>query len=290
MTRRCAFSNIPSIAWSWGCRPEIIQARIAEVYERIGNMYAKDRQFDQAVSAYKKAQENAPDRRRKNQLQPRPGLHGTRENPPRPWPPWKLTCAAQPQGMEAYQMKIKLLERLGRAEQILPWLEQACRTDAFNNPLRLLLAGRFVQARQLDRAEKVYLDMHAKAPDVEVYRGLFRIYRQQGRHGMEKLLQMLNKTFRAGQPTRRPKAPNAGQMQGRAMLAALREDAELGKELTRQGLSESTHARTSNGRPSISWPCSPSAIGNSTMPSAFPQLPAEHGPRFRQHIRGLSTG
>ena len=81
----------------------------------------------------------------------------------------------KPQGLEAYQMKIKLLERLGRAEHVLPWLEKASTDDPFNNTLRLLLADRFVQARQLGRAEKSIWTCTPRPPDVEVYRGLFKL-------------------------------------------------------------------------------------------------------------------
>ena len=220
----------PQHSMELGLRPETIRARIAEVYERMGNLYGKDRQYDRAVSAFQKAQEKAPDHAGRinfslAQLFTEQGKSAE-----------ALTAlegylSLKPQGLEAYQMKIKLLTSLGQSEQILPWLEDASRGDHFNDPLRLLLAGQYLQAKQLGHAEKIYRDMHDKSPSVDVYRGLFGVYRSQGAPGLEKLLQLLNCTF-----DKAAQGPSFASVQGRPMLSVLREDAELAKDLIRQGL------------------------------------------------------
>jgi tetratricopeptide (TPR) repeat protein len=233
-TRAAAILDDPQHRLVLGLPAEAIQARIAEVYERLGNVLSKDKQFDQAIKAYKKAQETNPDIAGKIGFSLAQVLM-QQEKFADALPAVEGYLNLKPQGMDAYRMKIKLLERLGREDQILPWLEQTSRADSFNNTLRLLLAERLVHARQLDRAEKVYLEMHAQSPEVEAYRGLFKIYKKEGKVGMEKLLRLVNTTLELANGDVPAKAGPAT-LQGRTMLPAVREDAELCRELTRYGL------------------------------------------------------
>jgi tetratricopeptide (TPR) repeat protein len=219
----------PNHSLALGLRPEVIKGRIAEVYERIGSMYAKDRQFDKAVAAFNKVKEFDPASAGRVNLSLAQVLMESGKTAE------ALTAidaylATRPTGIEAYQIKIQLLERLGKAPQIFPWLDQASKNDPFNNALRLLLADRYVQAKQFANAERVYLEMHARAPDVEAYRSLFRIYKQEGGPGMEKLLQMLNRTIEQAAAAG---VQNIAVLQGRPMLTVLQEDTDLGKQLTR---------------------------------------------------------
>src|SRR5207248_9083731 len=61
----------------------------------------------------------------------------------------------QPQGTEAYDLKGALLGKLGRAAEVVPWLEQAAEADRYNVRLKMLLARAYAEARLADKAEQV---------------------------------------------------------------------------------------------------------------------------------------
>src|SRR5205823_14467068 len=78
-----------------------------------------------------------------------------------------------PQGTDAYELKIDLLQKLRRDGEVLPWLEQAAAKDRFNIGLKLLLARQCARFDQADRAERLYRELTAASPTEEVYRDLF---------------------------------------------------------------------------------------------------------------------
>src|SRR5262249_15858054 len=135
------------------------------------------------------------------------------------------------QGTDAYELKIKLLRRLNRAGEVLPDLERYVRNDHHNVALKLLLAREYAAARQWDRAEGLYLEVAETSPGPEVYRGLFRLHRDQSPRGTAKTLTLLNRTLdRAADKDGAPADASAA-AQARGMLAALREDGDLAKDL-----------------------------------------------------------
>jgi tetratricopeptide (TPR) repeat protein len=208
---------------------EIIQARAAETYEKISQLYRKARQFEQAAAALRKAQEHAPERSGRlsyhlAELSIEAGNH-------------KQALAqvedylkTQPLGTEAYEMKIDLLRWLKQTDGIVAWLEEAARRDKWNTALQLILARELGRARQNDRAEKLYTKLAEESPSAEIYRGLFGLYRQQGAEGMQRVLMKLNRAMEKTNNDDVP-APVGNAAHARAMIGALRDDAELAKDL-----------------------------------------------------------
>src|SRR5205823_1775494 len=81
------------------------------------------------------------------------------------------------------------------------------------------------------KAEGIYTKLLV-TPSVEVYRGLFGLYKAEGRAGAEKLFERLNKAVAAATPDEKTKVADADQAaHARAMLGALREDRDLVRAL-----------------------------------------------------------
>src|SRR6185369_15452436 len=78
-----------------------------------------------------------------------------------------------PQGTDAYELMIGLLQKTKRDAEIVPMLEQAANKDTFNVGLRLLLAKQCTRAGQIAKAEKIYRDMAESGPSEQVYKDLF---------------------------------------------------------------------------------------------------------------------
>jgi len=220
--------------------PEEIALRAADLYERIGRVYLQAHNYDQAASAFRKAQGKYPD-----------GGGRLNYNLARICQEQgKLTEALgyldaylrlQPQGTDAYDLKITLLQRLQRQAEIIPWLEQASASDHHNVALKLLLAGQFARAHQAGRAEKVYQELAAQAPTPEVYRGLFGLYKEDARLGMDRTLALLNRTLATAGKKEDPAPNDPAPAQARAMIAALRDDTVLARELLRVALPRLEH-------------------------------------------------
>jgi tetratricopeptide (TPR) repeat protein len=191
-------------------------------------MYLRAKQYDQAIAAYRQAQARYPDGAGRLSF----NLALVLEKQARL--PQALTSVEAylrllPQGLEAYELKIKLLKALGRDPEILPWLEQASQNDRFNVGLKLLLARNYVQARQTFEGEKIYTELAAKSPSADVYRGLFRLYIAEPRIGPRRALTLFDKTL---EQAKNP-IPGQAPAQAEAMIAALRDDASLARDLVK---------------------------------------------------------
>jgi tetratricopeptide (TPR) repeat protein len=209
--------------------PQEIALRAAELYERIGRVCLQARNYDQAAAAFRKAQSKSPDGAGRlnynlacicrDQGKPAEALGYV-----------DAYLRLQPQGTEAYELKIALLQNLQREAEIIPWLEEASARDHLNVALKLLLAGQYARSQRNDQAERLYQDLAAQSPTAEVYRGLFHLYKEAGRPGMERALALLNKSLGAPDPKEKG-APAVAPTQARAMIAALRDDPALAGEL-----------------------------------------------------------
>jgi tetratricopeptide (TPR) repeat protein len=211
-----------------GLSKDELTAQIADTYERVGRLCIRAEQTDRAVEAFKNAQSSDPARVARlsynlaevlaAQKRDAEALHYT-----------DLYLARQPQGIEGYELKLKLLRRLGRENEVVAALERHSRIDPYHNALKLLLAREYQSAGRLGDAERIYLALLA-SPQVEVYRGLFNLYRLEGKRGAEKLFDRLDRAIAAANPDDKEKKAIGDAAQaahGRAMLAALREDREL---------------------------------------------------------------
>lgn len=205
----------------------MILAKAAETYERIGQLHRKAKQYDQALAAFKKAQTRLPEGANR--------LH------------WNLAQVANEQGqhdvslkhldeylrlqplvIDPYHLKIDLLTRLKRPAEILPWLENATQLDRHNASLRLLLAKEYQKAGKAREAEKTFKTLADDSPSPESYRGLLHLWRDDASRGMVHVLFQVNKTI--SEAAKKPSPPGAlGQAKG--MIGALREDGVLAKDL-----------------------------------------------------------
>src|SRR5207249_3637826 len=89
-----------------------------------------------------------------------------------------------PQGTDAYELKIGLLQKLRRDAEVLPWLEEASAKDRFNVGLKMLLARQCVRLKQPAKAERIYRERAGAAPTEEVYRDLFLLYKDHHPQGL----------------------------------------------------------------------------------------------------------
>jgi tetratricopeptide (TPR) repeat protein len=220
---------------------EMIVARAAETYERIGNLYRKAKKYPEAIAAYQKAQQRSSDNGgRLNfnlaQLCQEEGKHAEALDY------LDAYLRHQPLGTEAYEMKIGLLSKLNRTDDIIPWLEKASATDKYNLGVKLLLARQYCQEKRFPQAEKLYLALTEESPSEEAYQGLLRVY-QQDAAAPTRALELLNRTIE--QAERKPASPQSAHAatHAKAMIAALREDAALSQELVRSAYRQSAAAK-----------------------------------------------
>ncbi len=169
-----------------------INAELARTYERLGQMELLNRQFDKAVKAFSRAQEKDPlraDRLHYHLAE----VHLARRDPERALGHLHQYLASQPAGLEGYELLIGTLTTLRRDHEILPSLERAAKQDAFNQPLKLLLARQYVQTGRLKEAEALYEACWKDNPTEDVYRVLARLYVRTNRSA--ELLRMLDESL-----------------------------------------------------------------------------------------------
>ncbi len=214
---------------------EAIVGRAAQTYERIGHHLAKLKKYDEALKAFQQAQERRPESagRLSYNLAQLCKEQGKFEE--------ALThvdiyLRFQPIGVEAYEMKIGLLEKLKRTAQIAPWLETASKNDPHNTGLKVLLAKEYVRGKQTAKAEQLYKSLAGDSPNADIYRGLFRLYKSDPQWGTVQTLGLVNKTLDQASKAEGPPGPAV--QQAKAMIAALRDDGELAKDLVAAGLKQ----------------------------------------------------
>jgi tetratricopeptide (TPR) repeat protein len=214
-----------------GGGPEQVATQAAETYERLGRVCVRARRFDEAIAAYRKAQQKDHERQQRlsyNLADVYVGQGKLRE---------ALDCLddylrTQPQSTEAYERKIDLLRRLGRGDEVLGELEKYCQADAQNLALKLLVARQYGEERRTDEALRRYEDLLRQSPTPEVYRGLLTLYREQGRPGAERVLSILDRSIAAAVPPKEGQDGDRGEAaKARAMLVVLRDDPKLVKAM-----------------------------------------------------------
>jgi tetratricopeptide (TPR) repeat protein len=78
----------------------------------------------------------------------------------------------QPQGVEVYELLAKVLTALGREKEITPRLEEAALQDSKNVPLQYVLADRYRETGQIDKADALYKTLLTTQPTPQTYRAL----------------------------------------------------------------------------------------------------------------------
>jgi tetratricopeptide (TPR) repeat protein len=74
--------------------------------------------------------------------------------------------------VEAYELLIKVMKALKRDKEITPRLEAAARRDSKNVPLQYILADRYRESGELDKAEALYKGLLSSQPTPQTYRAL----------------------------------------------------------------------------------------------------------------------
>jgi len=211
-----------------------LENQAAETCERLGRVCLKRDKTREAVAAFEQAQKHDPLRAPRlafnlaevhlNKDQPREALARLEEY-----------LRSQPQGMEGYEMMLKLLRQLGRSADILPKLEEAGGRDPHNPALKLLLAREYRKAGKPIQARAIYDPLLVSRPTPEVYRDLFELFKEQGPAGSLQALEMFDTTISNGidkvvkGETRKGDPSEAAR--ARAMLVVIREDNDLIKLL-----------------------------------------------------------
>jgi tetratricopeptide (TPR) repeat protein len=211
-----------------------IRLRLVMLYERIGNLHLDTKQPGAAAAAFQEAQKVDPLGGQRWHLNLAQAYHAQ----------GKLQEALksidvylklQPQGTEAYALKIKLLDKLGQKNDILPWLNQAVQQDKFNVSLKMLLAEELHRHQQSTKAEQVYLDLLKENPKTEIYRQLFQIYKNTPGFGLIKAVDLINEKI-AKTEGKHPLVSNQAKAQVKAILSALRESPALTHDLLKVAL------------------------------------------------------
>jgi tetratricopeptide (TPR) repeat protein len=221
--------------------PDQLVQQAAKTYERIGEVCVQAGAYDRAVTAFREAQKRDPDSSGRLSYH-LAKVYLAQTKPQEALRQLDQYLRTQPQGAEAYELKISVLKKLRRDNEILPALEQAASRDQYNVPLQLLLAREYGRANYPAEAERLYLKIAQTAPTADVYRGLFTLHKEQGR--ADKVLELLDQSLKAAASkddgedddmaaTLSPKAAAAAG-RARAMLPVLRDDPELVKAVLKQ--------------------------------------------------------
>ncbi len=207
---------------------DMILARAGETHERMGNLWSKQKKYGEAIAAFKKAQAVYPERAGRLNF----NIAQSFQEQGRPDQALGYVDAYlrfQPLGLEAYEMKSRLLKELKREDAIVPWLEQASRADSNNTGLRVFLAKQYARSRQYDKAGDLFKTLADKEPTPDIYRGWFHMFHDAPQPRMSRALEMLDKTVAEAAKTKGP--PGLAAHQVKAMIGALRDDDVLAKGL-----------------------------------------------------------
>ncbi len=217
-------------------RKDVVTEKAADTYERIGNLYRLAKKYDDALTAYHEAEKRAPDRSGRLAFH-LAQIYREQGDDTKAVEHLDSYLRIRPIGLDAYEMKIGLLEKLSRRGEIVPWLEQAAKIDVNNHRLQLLLGREYQKAGQLTKAESLYKAMAATSPSPEVYQGLFRLYQQTPIKGTSAVLNLLDGSLHTAAAKEEGGAPAnpVATAHARAMVGAVRQDAELARELVQTG-------------------------------------------------------
>jgi tetratricopeptide (TPR) repeat protein len=209
---------------------EEVDAQASEVYERLGKICLRTKHFDRArnyfVQAQTKAEVSDPSRARRlsfNLAQ----LYAEQGNYKDALARVEDYLGTQPEGVEAYQLKIDILRKLGRGREVFAFLERCIEHDGNNEALQLLLANEYKNVGERAKAEKQYLELARRSPTPDVYRELVGLWKQEGPVGLDKFLDLLDGTL--GQARNNPMADEGPRdsVHGRSLLIAVHDDKDL---------------------------------------------------------------
>jgi tetratricopeptide (TPR) repeat protein len=202
---------------------EEITTQAAETYERLGRVCLKAKRYEAAIEAFQAAQKKDAKRaaRLAYNLAEVYQARGSQAEALRNLDEY---LQSQPQGTEAYELRIALLESLGRSNEVLPSLQRAADVDKFNIGLKLLLAGQYAKRGERQKAEAIYQALLNSSPNADVYRGLLALYDSRNSDDMAKLLGLLDKALTEASDRGEMRGSPARADEARAILQVLKED------------------------------------------------------------------
>lgn len=205
---------------------EEIAAQSAETYERIGRVNLKAHDPEAASRAFETAQKRDASRAPRLALN-LAQVYQSQKKYREALAQAEVFLRSQPQGTEGYELRASLQRRLDRAADVVPDLEKASGRDPHNVALKMLLAREYAKARQHREAERVYLSLLDRQVAGEIYKGLFDLYREEGRRGAEKVLDLLDKSVKLGAGDDKNPGNPGEAASARSMLSVLKDDKEL---------------------------------------------------------------
>lgn len=234
-----------------------LQATLARAYERLGRARILTKEYAKATAAFRGARDallksEDPDARHQSV---RIG--------------WNLSqlLAAQdkyadaldvleaylehgPAEVEPYEKMAEWMRKAGRERDILPALRRYAAKEEFHLGLQLLLAGELARDPRTRReAEQAYQALLARHIKADVYRGLFRLYKDEGRMG--KALDLLDDAVRKSKPDAagvKADERESAQERTRAMLGVLKTEPTLVAAMLPEALAELGRDRERAGR------------------------------------------
>jgi tetratricopeptide (TPR) repeat protein len=210
-------------------RREALEGKLVDTYDRIIRVCAQAHRDDRAIAAFEEAKAAGLVRSGRLSYQVAQ-VYLAKGDAAKAL---ELVCEylrTQPAGTEGYELRSAALTKLNRQNEILLGLEEYARRDAHNVALHLLLASQYELAGKRPQAEDLYRHIADDSPAPDVYRAWFVLYR----HGRAaEVLKLLESAMSKASGAH---ADPGAALKARAMLIAIRDDAELAKALVPAGL------------------------------------------------------
>jgi tetratricopeptide (TPR) repeat protein len=217
---------------------QAIVAKAGEIYEKLGDLLTRLKQYDDAVAAYRKSIDRRPDQGARLCLH-LARIEVEQKRPADALANLDLYLRLHPSSPDPYKMRLDLLAKLGRKSEGLPWLDRTSQADPLNVNLKLLLGSEYAAAGSVAKAEAVYRALVADTPSEDAYRAYFTLLFESDRNGNQQMLEAFDAALRLGSTKPEQVKPPANAPppeliaraagQARAMLSVLREDAPLGR-------------------------------------------------------------
>jgi tetratricopeptide (TPR) repeat protein len=151
------------------------QARVlgtdeSAAYEEFGLVFLEAKKYELAIKAFERGLDYDPD-------DPELPLHLARSlhqtgRDDRALGVVERFLKRQPQGIEGYELQAQVLTALKRDGEITPRLEAAAKKDSKNVALQYVLADRYRETGQVDKAEALYKALVAAQPTTQGYGAL----------------------------------------------------------------------------------------------------------------------
>jgi tetratricopeptide (TPR) repeat protein len=163
----------------------------AATYGRFGEIFLQAKRFDLAATAFRRGLVYDPD----NPILPRLLAQTELEldRPEAALSTLESYLKRQPQGREPYDLLVTILDRLKRPQEVLPRLEAAAANDPRNLPLQYLLADRYREQGQPEKANELYRKLLATQPDPQGFGAMAASLVREKKSA--ELLELLGKAF-----------------------------------------------------------------------------------------------